>query len=80
MTRPGAGRRWSNSHSQPIPDEALNLLDRVLLRQTPATIVLERDERLDAVDEILDDVARIRTRLTKRQHPHDVPPAAGAAS
>jgi uncharacterized protein (UPF0276 family) len=69
-----------DSHSHPIPDAALDLLDRVLLRQTPATIVLERDERLDAVDEILDDVARIRTRLTKRQHAHDVPPAAGAAS
>jgi uncharacterized protein len=59
-----------DSHSHPVPEAALNLLDRVLLRQTPSTIVLERDERLDAVDEILDDVARIRTRLTKRQHAH----------
>ena len=70
-----------DSHSHPIPEGALDLFDRVLLRQTPAAIVLERDERLDAVDEILDDVARIRTHLTKRQHPHAyVPPAAGAAS
>jgi hypothetical protein len=27
------------------------------------TSVLERDDRLDAVDEILDDVARIRARI-----------------
>jgi uncharacterized protein len=70
-----------DSHSHPMPEGALDLLDRALLRQTPATIVLERDERLDAVDEILDDIARIRTRLAKRQHAHaHVPPAAGAAS
>jgi uncharacterized protein len=70
-----------DSHSHPMPEEALDLLDRVLLRQAPAAIVLERDERLDAVDEILDDVARIRTRLANRQHAHaHVPPAAGAAS
>ncbi len=70
-----------DSHSHPVPEGALDLLDRVLLRQTPGTIVLERDERLDAVDEILDDVARIRTRLADRQHAHaHAPPAAGAAS
>jgi uncharacterized protein (UPF0276 family) len=66
-----------DSHSHPAPDRALDLLDHVLLRHTPISIVLERDERLDAGDEILDDIARIRTRLTGRQHSHaHAPPAA----
>ncbi len=60
----------ADSHSHPVPDEALDLLDRVLARQTPATIILERDERLDATDEILDDVARIRARVADRCSGH----------
>jgi uncharacterized protein (UPF0276 family) len=53
----------ADSHSHPIPDGALDLLDHMLERQAPAVIILERDERLDAVEEILDDVARIRARV-----------------
>jgi len=53
----------ADSHSHPVPDEALDLLDQVLARQTPGAIILERDDRLDATDEILDDVARIRSRI-----------------
>ena len=56
----------ADSHSHPMPPETLDLLDRVLARHAPATIILERDDRLDAVDEILDDVARIRERVTNR--------------
>ena len=50
----------ADSHSQPVPDETLDLLAYVLKRQSPATIVIERDERLDKVDEIVDDLSRIR--------------------
>jgi uncharacterized protein len=50
----------ADSHSHPVPDATLDLLTHVLARQTPAAIILERDDRLDAADEILDDVARIR--------------------
>jgi uncharacterized protein len=50
----------ADSHSHPLPAQALDLLDYALARQAPATIILERDDRLDATDEILDDVARIR--------------------
>jgi len=66
-----------DSHSHPAPGEVFDLLDHALLRQTPAAIVLERDERLDAVDEILDDVERIRSRLARRHpnHVHAPPPA-----
>jgi uncharacterized protein len=56
-----------DSHSHPVPDEALELLDRVLARHVPAAIVLERDDRLEAVEEILDDVGRIRSRVAHRQ-------------
>jgi uncharacterized protein (UPF0276 family) len=54
-----------DSHSHPMPDEALALLDYALARHVPAAIVLERDHRLDAVDEILDDVGRIRARVAQ---------------
>jgi uncharacterized protein len=53
----------ADSHSHPVPDGTLDLLDQVLARHTPETIVLERDDRLHAVGEILDDVARIRSRI-----------------
>jgi uncharacterized protein (UPF0276 family) len=52
-----------DSHSHPVPPEALALLDHALARHVPETIVLERDDRLDAVDEILDDIERIRSRV-----------------
>jgi hypothetical protein len=58
-----------DTHSYPVPEEALALLDRTLVRQAPATIVLERDDRLDAVDEILDDVAAIRARVAQGIRP-----------
>jgi uncharacterized protein len=57
---------FADTHSHPVPDGLLDLLDYVLARQRPATIVLERDDRLDAVDEILNDVARIRSRVARR--------------
>jgi uncharacterized protein (UPF0276 family) len=56
-----------DTHSHPVPDELFTLLDRVLDRHTPGVIILERDERLDAVDEILNDVTRIRSHLAGRR-------------
>jgi uncharacterized protein len=56
----------ADSHSHPVPDEALDLLDIVLERHAPETIILERDDRLHAVDEILTDVTRIRERIAAR--------------
>ena len=53
----------ADSHSHPMPPETLELLDCVLARHAPTSIILERDDRLDAVDEILDDIARIRARI-----------------
>lgn len=50
----------ADSHSHPMPPETLDILSHALARHAPATVVLERDDRFDAVEEILDDVARIR--------------------
>jgi len=55
----------ADSHSHPVPDAALDLLEYALRRQTPSVIILERDDRLEAVDEIVDDLARIRARVAK---------------
>jgi uncharacterized protein (UPF0276 family) len=57
----------ADSHSHPVPDAALDLLAYALTRQTPAAIILERDDRLDAVEEILEDVVRIRACVANTQ-------------
>jgi len=69
-----------DSHSHPVPDEALNLLEYALTRHAPANIIIERDGRLDAVSELLDDVARVRARLAKpigHTHGQSAPGSAG---
>jgi uncharacterized protein (UPF0276 family) len=70
---------FADSHSHPVPDAALDLLDYALARQNPAAIVLERDDRLDATDEILADVAQIRARLNRRFGETHVGPVIGSA-
>jgi uncharacterized protein (UPF0276 family) len=61
-----------DSHSHPVPDEALDLLEYALTRQAPANIIIEREGRLDAASELLDDVARVRARLPHPiVSPHD---------
>jgi uncharacterized protein len=49
-----------DSHSQPVSPETLGLLDYVLQVTEPRSIILERDDRLGAVDEIAADVSAIR--------------------
>jgi uncharacterized protein len=70
----GGGRSiLADSHSHPIPEEALDLLDYALARHKPQTIIVERDDRLDEGEEILDDVARIRARLAAHRTVHGEP-------
>jgi len=57
----------ADTHSHPVPEGALDLLDHVLTRHRPDTIILERDDRLHAFDEILDDLRRIRARIAAPQ-------------
>jgi uncharacterized protein (UPF0276 family) len=52
-----------DTHSYSVPEEVLALLDHALIRQTPSSIILERDDRLDATDEIMADVDSIRARV-----------------
>jgi uncharacterized protein len=54
----------ADSHSHPIPAEALDLMRYAIARHTPSTIVLERDDRLDETEEILADIARIRNVIS----------------
>ena len=56
---------FADSHSHPIPAEALDLLEYALARHGPATIVLERDDRLGETEEILGDLRRIRERVDR---------------
>ena len=69
-----------DSHSHPVPDAAFDLLDHMLARQRPSFIVLERDDRLDALDEVLNDVARIRARIAARSEEFHGEPAVGSTS
>ena len=55
----------ADSHSHPVSNDTLELLGYALKRQTPLTIVLERDDRLDAHDEILNDVDHIRACVAR---------------
>jgi uncharacterized protein (UPF0276 family) len=67
---------FADSHSHPLPAQTLDLLDHVLERHAPATIILERDDRLDATDEIIDDVARIRESVGLRRNDRQAAAAA----
>ena len=60
-----------------MPAQTLDLLDYTLARHAPSSIILERDDRLDATGEILDDVARIRALVNRRSSDHDAEAAAG---
>ena len=53
----------ADNHSQPVPEEALDLLAYALGRQHPETIILERDNDYDRGNELLADVARIRRQI-----------------
>jgi uncharacterized protein (UPF0276 family) len=54
----------ADSHSHPVPDQAVELLGYALGRQKPATVIVERDDRMHEVGEIVTDVARLRDRLS----------------
>jgi uncharacterized protein (UPF0276 family) len=70
----------ADSHSHPLPAETLDLLEYALARHAPSTIVLERDDRLDASDEILSDLERIRASVdqwSKTEHGKAIVGSAG---
>ena len=69
----------ADSHSHPLPAQTLDLLGYALARHAPATVVLERDDRLEAVEEILIDVARIRACVEAHAKGAHVKAAVGSA-
>jgi uncharacterized protein (UPF0276 family) len=54
---------WIDAHSDQVPQPVFDLLDDVLAEHRPATVVLERDEALERVDEIAQDIERIRAHV-----------------
>jgi uncharacterized protein len=62
------GQTWIDSHSWPVHDEVFGLLDQVLTRCRPQTIIIERDARFaTAVSDVTADVARVRAMLRERE-------------
>jgi uncharacterized protein (UPF0276 family) len=49
-----------DTHDRPVPAAVFDLLAYLLQRHAPDTIVLERDQDLDRLDEVFLDVARLR--------------------
>ena len=54
-----------DSHDRPVSDDTLALLKELLLLQRPECIVIERDQDVDDVQELLDDVRRVRQVVTQ---------------
>lgn len=54
------GRLMLDSHNKPVPEPVFALLDYLLARQAPQTLILERDDDLDCFDELLRDVRRLK--------------------
>ncbi|NME81487.1 DUF692 domain-containing protein [Rhodococcus sp. 105337] len=50
-----------DSHNRPVSSNVLQLLARTLLRQMPDTIIVERDDALDAFDEVVADCQHVRS-------------------
>ena len=65
----------ADTHNRPVPAGALELLDRTLARHRPVSIVLERDDRLNVTDELLEDLRLIRARVDAHYPPTHVEPA-----
>ena len=50
-----------DTHNRPVGDDVLQLLARTLLRQVPDAIIVERDDRLEAFDQLVADCRRVRS-------------------
>ena len=50
-----------DSHNRPVGDDVLQLLARTLRRQVPDAIIVERDDGLEAFEEVVADCRRVRS-------------------
>jgi uncharacterized protein len=56
---------WIDAHDHPVDDEALELLGEVARRASRLrAVIIERDDRLPGLGALLDEVARVRARLS----------------
>jgi hypothetical protein len=51
---------YLDTHDQPVPEDTLRLLAEVLRRQSPETIIVERDRDFGELGPVLEDVRRVR--------------------
>ena len=58
-----AGDLLIDSHNRPVADAVFDLLARVLERQDPDTVIVERDEDFGAFDTVVADCRRARAAL-----------------
>ena len=49
-----------DSHDQPVSEDTLALLKDLLTVQRPECVIIERDQEIDDVKEVLEDVRRVR--------------------
>lgn len=49
-----------DTHDQPVPDGTIEILEMALQRFSPMTVILERDRRLNELNEIAHDLQRIK--------------------
>lgn len=54
-----------DTHDQPVPSEALDLLGHVLRHQSPETIIIERDTNLEPFESVVEDVRRARAVVAR---------------
>jgi uncharacterized protein (UPF0276 family) len=54
-----------DTHDRPVPPPVFDLLAYLLECQAPDTIVLERDQGLDRLDEVFRDVDRLREMVAR---------------
>lgn len=64
-------RLMLDSHNKPVPEEVFTLLAYLLGRQSPETIILERDDDLDHFEEILADVQRLKSVVMHAGERHE---------
>jgi uncharacterized protein (UPF0276 family) len=67
-----------DTHGYPVTEAVLDLLRHALATQAPDAVLLERDNRLDATSEIIDDFRRIKNVLLAQSSTNVIVPTLSA--
>jgi uncharacterized protein (UPF0276 family) len=57
---------WVDAHSNAVPEQALMLLSRALKDHKPNSIILERDDDVENIEEISRDLSRVRAYVDRK--------------